>query len=364
MDEKNKSNTIGRIVKTLLLGALFAFLFIQASYFFRPASQSGIVSYYSEPEDSLDVVYIGGSNCFTYWAPMEAWNNYGFTSYDFANNTIPPQTLKYCIEEVLKTQNPKVLILDIRAFIYGPNENDDGVKYMYSEPRIRNFTDTFKYSINRFNMVNATVSPDESRWAYHFDLAKYHTNSAAFGGNRISYAPSYSKGFVLLERHQPIALEDMSGETKILPLAAEVMPVFEELLDYCAGLEQEILFITVPYVLSDEEQWYYNYMEQEIQAAGLTFLNANSHYAEIGFDEATDFCDESHTNIFGAEKYTAWLSNWLMQRYAFENKRQDPRYGQWNEGYTHWAADRDKTKLAVLELIENPPENDADATET
>ena len=40
---------------------------------------------------------------------------------------------------------------------------------------------------------------------------------------------------------------------------------------------------------------------------GVTFVDYNMQYEEIGFDFETDFFDDSHLNVAGAEKFTKYF---------------------------------------------------------
>lgn len=115
------------IIKSLKIIAFllsFTLLFITVSYAMRSGIHFPNIRYGMQPADTLDVVYVGGSSCFTFWAPMEAYARHGFTSYNFAHNAMQAQVEKYCIMEALKSQSPELLIVDVRAFEYG----DEAVK--------------------------------------------------------------------------------------------------------------------------------------------------------------------------------------------------------------------------------------------
>ena len=51
----------------------------------------------------------------------------------------------------------------------------------------------------------------------------------------------------------------------------------------------------------------------------------------VGYDYKTDFSDGSHLNIYGAEKTTAYMGEYLTERYEFEDHRGDERYHLWDE---------------------------------
>ena len=54
-----------------------------------------------------------------------------------------------------------------------------------------------------------------------------------------------------------------------------------------------------------------------------------------------DCCDyEGHLNPSGASKVTAFLGEWLTQRYALEDRRGDRAYAYWDENLQKYEAHR------------------------
>ena len=82
---------------------LFGLLSIILSYVMRPVTNSrkNLCGFYAEKSNSLDMVYVGGSACYAYWEPLAAWNEYGFTSFNFATESIQPQCIKYAMQKTM-----------------------------------------------------------------------------------------------------------------------------------------------------------------------------------------------------------------------------------------------------------------------
>jgi hypothetical protein len=316
-----------------------------------------IPSYYSEPKDTLDVVYIGGSTVFCDWAPMEAWNEFGFTSYDFSNNTIPPQVIKYCITEALKQQNPKLVIIDVVSFSIGDIMRDDEfVTNMYAEFALRNFTDGFHYSYNRYRMVQESVPKEYNRLDYHFDIAKYHVNTKAFIErdnikNMIGTLHDYKKGNNCIPTYSTVEREDFSSVIETIHLTELMEGLLSDLLDYCDKLEKDVLFIVPPYGLTKDEFMKYNYMQRVVQERGYDFLNCNVEYHAIGLDEDTDYNDSNHLNIFGAIKYTHYLGDYVKVTYTLPDHRKDSKYVKWEKEYFYWEIFREDSKDTIRALM-------------
>lgn len=355
---------IKKVVKASVFLLVVAFAFIHVSYALRPHESSflHIQTYGMQPKDSIDVVYFGGSSCFTYWAPMEAWAQYGFTSFNFANNTMPAQLEKYCLIEALKKQSPKLLVVDVRPFEYAEDFKDNNPKnpmLMFDDAPIRNFSDSFRYSFNRFQMIENGIPKENDRMNYHFDIAKYHTNlTALLAKNNWKYAfnrpDDNSKnfgGFDFCILHDVIERTDNRNIMEELPLSDTLDPIYLDLVNYCTSLDTNVLFIVPPYAESEENHRKHNYMGRVAEENGITFLDCNDIFDEIGLDVQTDFYNGNHTEIFGAKKYTKWLGQYMQNAFGLPDRRGESKYAEWDAAYDIWVTKSSEAEQAVLALM-------------
>ena len=111
---------IKRIVSCVLFVAILLGLLQVSSLVFQPKSNdkaSGIHypranGIFSEPKDSIDTVFIGDSEVYHSFIPLNIWRDYGITSYDVSS---PSQKLVYSMEFLKKTfekQSPKIVFLE------------------------------------------------------------------------------------------------------------------------------------------------------------------------------------------------------------------------------------------------------------
>lgn len=68
--------------------------------------------YLSLEKDTLDVFIVGNSDAYSGFSPMEMWKNYGFTSYISGTGKQLIGESVRAVENCLKTQKPKVVILE------------------------------------------------------------------------------------------------------------------------------------------------------------------------------------------------------------------------------------------------------------
>ncbi|MDO4323069.1 MAG: hypothetical protein Q4C61_11125 [Lachnospiraceae bacterium] len=351
------------LLRCVFFFGIFLVMLVTVSYILRPysggASRKNLCGFYAEEEDSLDVVFIGSSAVFTYWEPMEFWKKYGVTSYDFAVGTMPPQTVKYCLKEIQKTQDPELYVIDLRTF----NAAEDGyylekeVMNMDHEVPLRNVTDNVKYSLNRFQMIADCVPDTYDKLSYYLDIVKYHTEwlrlkdkqSLLFGRNETHDS---LKGFKLVNAVKPVEFKDYSEVDSKRELSERLEGILYDLLDYCREEDLQVLFLVNNYCQSKKHKEMYNYMEGIITDYGFGFLNTNDFYQEIGVDFSTDYYDKSHVNIYGADKYTEFVGEYLMDHYSFVSKAGEPEYASWDKDYEVWLQETKELKESIQAKID------------
>ena len=53
-------------------------------------------------------------------------------------------------------------------------------------------------------------------------------------------------------------------------------------------------------------------------------------------DPAHDYFDERHLNIFGAEKYTKYVADYVAAKYHLADHRGVAAFEAWAQGYVQW----------------------------
>ncbi len=353
------------IISVLLICAMAATL---GSYTkARSYDRDNIVGLYAEKKNSLDMIYVGGSACYVYWEALRAWENYGYTSYNFAANTLTPQSIKYCIQEALKTQSPKLWVIDLRPFQYGNEKKKNGeVLNMYDEVAIRNVTDNLKHSTLRKELIDISVPAGQGKMEYYFPFLKHHSiainnllrdcfhvftgelnfDDLVFFG--FQNKKNTLKGFAFINKTKAMDFTDYSHITETKPLQGVINEYFIDLLDYCKSVSIKPLFVVHSYCQKEEHKQKFNYMKQVIESYGFDFLNTNDYYQEVGLDYSFDLYNENHVNVFGAEKYTDFLSAYIKDRYEMPNHRGDPDYAEWDTCLNEFNARTAQAKREIL----------------
>lgn len=333
-----------KIIKTTVFLLLAAIIWVNISLKFRPDKLHPV---FNEPKNTLDVVMIGSSSWYTFWSPMVAYEFTGITSFDYAQGGMPADCLEYCIREVQKRQNPKVIALDARVFLYRDEntlqENEAGA-LLINEGHIRAVSDTMPYSLNRFRMLYSVREYLEDGLSTHLDLLFYHDRwKAVFaeGGAPLHEKAErdYTKGYDIHVDITPYERPgDVSAVTETEALSESTEELLRRLCAYCEELDAQVVFVAMPTSDHDEtQQRQYNYMKQIIgEYDGIDFLNTNDLVEEIGLDFATDFYDHTHANYLGTVKFTSYLEDYLISAYEIPDRRGQEDYVHWQEDLALW----------------------------
>lgn len=332
-----------KILKRVMIIALFVILFVvllvPLSYTLRPLEgenkevRERTAGFYAEEEDSLDVVMVGSSGLFRYVDTPYLWKQEGLTSYNFAFPSLSIYLIEDLIDEVHKTQSPKLLVIDVRKFIFTKNKKISKVRSQFAFNNVN-------YSPLRCRMINRVFKNPKERISYYFDIAVYHDGWENVTLENLKYADNKEehvlKGFRIIDnakQYEPIDVSNIDGMTAI---SDDAEGALRSLLEKCKEENLEVLFLTTPWPITEKEQKKSNYIGNIIEEYDYPYLDMNPIKEEIGIDCATDFYEEKHVNIYGAEKVTAYLGKYIRDNYGFTPFHDEAVVESWNKAVNEY----------------------------
>lgn len=342
-----------QFIQSIIFIGIFTFLLVSVSYIVRTNGdvKDRFSGFYAEENNTLDIVMIGSSPVFPFYSAPKIWGETGIAVYPLSTNGQRPAAMKYLVEEAEKSQSPSLYIFEVRMFTMGDEDLSENMAFT------RGVTDNLKYSWNRIRAIRAMVPESEDRLSFYIDIFKYHTNWKMFAflsewENWRYHKASRLKGFYIRDDVGPRVKPEAGGMEGKLPISDEQEVILKDLLQYLQEKDFQALFIVSPYGEIMEEQQMFNYMGDIIEEAGYPFVNMNDYYDEIGIIFEEDFADYgSHTNAVGAEKCTAFLENYLLEHYSFDDKRGDRRYTSWDKAYELWQVKLEEARITIADHI-------------
>lgn len=326
-----------QLLRAIIFLLLFAILFVPVNRVFsRPNHDYNyqmITGFYQEPENSLDAVYIGSSNCFMFWNPLFGWDEFGINVYNFACDSFPFEATAHMIEEARKTQPDALILVNLNTL------HDSAIKLHMTHYLV----DNMPMSLNRIALTEHLA--DAAGWTssetleFYFPIIRFHSRWNELQMNDFGFKTNGIKGsstFVeYVNSSSDISQNYHTSDETSVP-NEWMMGCVDELLAYCDENDVNILFLVVPRAESEQViVSQLNYLEDYITDRGYPVLNMINQPEAIGLDLATDFYNNGHANIHGSIKITHHIGQYLMDHYNFQDKR-----GQ--EGFESWDKAREK----------------------
>lgn len=266
------------------------------------------------PDFSLDYLAIGSSNIFMNINPIEIWDKYNLCGYDYVSPMQALSTSELYIKEALKTQKPKVILLDalgIAQYDYA----GDGYTHLGM--------DYLSLNQNKADAIQKLPNDKESFWfpfiQYHsrwneltksdFDMLQYHEYEDFLG-----YTPAYTKtGGDRAAFFQPgteISISDANEES------------FGSIVNICNSAGIQLVVIKTPNFSWTQEM---SKATRELcDKFKITFIDLNANIDEYNFNTMEDFCDGGgHLNEQGANKVSDYLAEYMLQIDSFDKEKNE-----------------------------------------
>lgn len=322
------SKTLRRWISVIVFAALFCALFAGATALLRNKNSAGaILSLYAEPEDSLDVIFIGSSHILNGVFPMELWAQYGIVSNNLGQHGQSIPISYYMAQEAIRTQHPDLIVLDAYMLYYpeliyeGDGNSHKSIDNMaWALPKLRAIFDLFTW---------------EDRWDYLVPLSLYHSRWKELSAEDLTPPDLSGKGCEYrLETRPYDPVEPVDPDFRA-PLSQLALDYFDRLVQLCREEGVELILVCAPFLADEEQQGQMNAVADVAAEYGLTYWNYLTRLDEMGFDPETDLYDYSHLNANGALKFTAALGADLAAL-GVPDRRGEADYEGWEEDYALW----------------------------
>lgn len=309
---RSKTKTVVRVIAFLLIVALVYGALTRLLTINNATEQQYIRSFYLEPKNSLDVMILGASETFTdYCAPL-AWQHAGFTSYPLAVSAAQGTLYASMLRESAKRQSPAVYVVEVNGFLYTEDERKE-----LGKAATREWLDTLPLSRNKVQAIHECVQG--KRLSYYVPLLKYHDNwrkpdlirnSLSLQQQARDAGYSYTKPF--------LSISMFLTETDEIPVRQQSLDDFNEqsLRTFCETARAQgiknVLFARFPH-------------RTVIENYDAVFAELEAVVHEYGYD----FANAEHLNIFGAEKFTPYLADYLAQHYDLNTAHSQAVTDEW-----------------------------------
>lgn len=250
-----------------------------------------------EEADSIDVIFLGDSEAWAAFSPIQLYGEYGISSYNcgFPGQWIYDSTAT--LKKVLKYQHPSLVVLEPNMLFLSPNKYKVRLSRMFP---IFHYHEFYKIDIDSYKSgkpKGANLSKVVNAYVGNADYMQQETTLHDFDQNNHEYIDE----FVQLCKENDIQIVMVSSVSA---------------LNWTEGKH-----LAVSKWCQDNNIQYIDY-------------NETDDFEKISFDWNTDTRDfGDHVNLSGSKKINTDLGSILQKTYALKDHRGDPEYAKWDSIY-------------------------------
>ena len=292
-------------VLVMALAVLAVLLFRLGCWLMPERTTYGAVwtSYLQEKENSVDVLFLGSSRVYCDVIPALIYEKTGVTSFVNAGPSQTASLTYYYLRQSLRTQHPKYVFVEASGLYFGVNEGHSKTNVCYMPA-----------SVNR--LLAAAACEDGILELAIYPLQEFHYR---IYGKANEEVPAWDG--TMLCGYTP--LDEAKAQTERTLRLPDVRPGNENYLhnlDYfrriaalCRSEGIACVFFVSP-TMADYTDAQIERLLADLRALpGAAAEDWTDLIEEIGIDNAADWFDSLHLNRKGAEKFTAFLSDYLAE---------------------------------------------------
>ena len=259
-------------------------------------------SYLQEEEDSVDVLFLGSSRVYCSVAPAVIYQRSGVTSFVNAGPSQTASLTYYYLRESLRTQDPQYVFVETSALYFAVNEDHsmENVCYM-------------PLSINRF--LAGAACEDGILEIALFPLQQFHRR--IYGKSQEE--PPDMDGTMLCGF---TPMSDATAQIERRLFNPNVTPgndaylynleYYRRMAELCREEGIGCVFYAAP-TMKDYTDEQMDRLMTDLRALPCEAVEDwTDLIAEIGIDNETDWFDGFHLNQRGAEKFSNYLADYLL----------------------------------------------------
>ena len=319
--------------------------------YFGDVTEGAFTAEYYLDEPDHEVLFLGDCEAYENFDPVCLWQEYGINSYIRGSAQQLVWQSYYMLEDALRYETPKVVIMNVLAMKYNENQ---------SEAYNRITLEGMKWGMPKVKAIRASMTEDERFMEYVFPILRYHERIFSLNGDDIKYLFKKEKvshnGYYLRVDSKPA--ENVPGGMQLADYAfgEKAWAYMDRIADLCKEKGISLILVKAP---SLYPYWYDEWekqIEDYAEKRNLKYINYLELIDETGLDFSTDTYDGGlHLNLYGADKITTHLGRVLSEEYGLTDRRGESELSAaWEEKIRFYEEDISKKKTAYADNTPKP----------
>lgn len=281
--------------------------------------EGGMIAEYYPEEKNHEVIFIGDCEVYANFSPMVMYEKEGITSYVRGTSQQLIWQSYGILKETFRYEIPKVVVFNVNSLRYSEP---------VSEAYNRLTLDKMKWSKEKIEIIQASMTEEENFLSYVFPILRYHSRFSQLTKEDVEYLFQTKKntfnGFLVNKNVKPAG---NLPTKKILPdyqFADICYEYLDKMVELCKENNVQLVLIKAP---SLYPYWYDEYNEQIVEYAknhDVDFYNLKEVADQIGINYQTDTYDGGlHLNLNGATKLSNYFATLLKEKYHLVDYRKE-----------------------------------------
>lgn len=334
------------VIRIIGFTILFCILMVYVNRVLVMKYEYRIQKFYDLEENTVDVLVLGSSHAYADINTGVLWREYGIASYVLAASSQPMWNTYFYLKEALKTQTPKLILLEGYRVVEEKEYLDDSFI-------IRN-TYGLKWSRNKIDAIKVGVP--EERWPEYFmEYTQYHNRYAElseedFFHDKVSKRYENWRGSSILMETTPMEAADIGGDIEDTELTEKTEKYYRATIELAQENGIPILIVINPYAgITSEDQALFQTAEKIAGEYGVPFINYNVRRDLLSIDDETDHAESSHLNYRGSYKVSEALGEYITSHYSIPDHRGEDAFAGWEKDadYLYAAIDNHQMREAA-----------------
>lgn len=332
--------------RALFLIVVVALSLYVSSVFRRKSRYLDLMSAFQRLDpDSFEVLGVGSSHMYCTLIPAELYRSTGLSSFLLSTQRQPIEISYEYMRRALARHSCKVVILETLMLVHSHKPIAEGIAHDGMDP--------IPLDLHKLATV-LDLSREDGMENYLLPIIKYHSRwrelkRGDYGRKSLDVALA-TRGFSLLAQKKPnysvkeVRCQDYAP-SPIDPYFRGWLERFHETVKASGA---ELMLLTAPTPLNALSCQRYSFLHQYANKHGIKYLDLNAEFNSLGIDANKDFFDLGHLNVWGAEKTTRRIGEYLIENFKFEIDKSPERANEWRnicERYDNYKAKM--TKNAV-----------------
>ena len=263
----------------------------------------------AEPKDSIDVIFLGDSEVYSSFSPIQIFGERGFSSYTCGTSA---QRMCYgysILRRVTRDQSPRIVVIETNALFR---------KFSISSALLQTAEDAFP--VFEYHDRWKRLTPEDFTFEY-----RTATNDP-YKGFKIRI------GAVAADE-----VDDMyANDEEVEDIPRLNRGDLSALIEYCRSIGATPVLMSTPSTVNWNPRRH-NALKQLSDELGVDYVDMNEGDTKVDIDWNAETIDGGdHVNYLGARKVSEFVGGYLAEHYELPDHRGDEAYAGWDSLAADW----------------------------